>query len=90
MKKVVILSLVCVLLCACAAGSAAPDLSGADFTADIAFSLGGRDYAATYTKAAGTATLVFGAPESLCGTVDGREYDIQVLRFVRMERSDPQ
>ena len=168
LKKVVILSLVCALLCACTAGIAAPDLSGTDFTADVAFSLGGRDYAATYTKAAGTETLVFGAPESLCGmtavrgtdgaikvtvgdlcyaaeaadgmfgftalfvppadtlrfvsetdgercfsgsdgadsytvytdpeglplrlcgTVDGREYDIQVLRFVRMERSEPQ
>ena len=168
MKKVVLLSLFCLLLCACETVPAAPDLSGMDFAADVAFSLGGRDYAASYTKDTGTETLAFGAPESLCGmtavrgtdgaitvtvgdlcyaaeaadgmfgfaalfappdgvlrfvsetdgvrrfsgsdgadsytvytdteglplrlcgTVDGREYDIQVLRFVRMERSDPQ
>ena len=168
MKKIILLSLVCILLCACGTGIAVPDFSDSDFTANVTFSLGGREYAACYTRDAGTETLAFSAPERLCGmtavrrtdgavtvtvgdlcytaeamdgifawaklfvppagtwrfvsetdgvrcfsgsdgadsytvytdgsglplrlcgTVGGREYDIQVVRFVRMERSDPQ
>lgn len=67
LKKIVWLLLVCVLLCACAAGQEAPDLSATDFTAEIAFSLGGREYAARYTRGDGADTLVFTAPERLCG-----------------------
>ncbi len=45
---------------------AAPDLAG-DFTAEVAFTLGERVYAATYTRSGATKTVAFTAPDTLCG-----------------------
>lgn len=75
LKKVVLLSLVCVLFCACAAVPQAPALAGTDFTAELAFTLDGIEYAADYTRDAGSETLAFSAPESLCGMTAVRGTD---------------
>ncbi len=167
MKKVIWLFAVCILLCACKAEPAAPNLASTDFEAELAFSIDERDYTVRYTKSAAGDALAFDAPKSLCGmqavrqtsgaltvtigdltytsaaadgmfgftklfappdgalhfvsetdgmrcfsgsdgddrytmytdtdglplrlsgVIGGREYDIRILRFVRMERSDP-
>ena len=66
--------MLCVLRCACGTAPDVPVFAG-DFTADISFSLGGREYAASYTKASETETLVFHAPERLCGMTAVRARD---------------
>ena len=75
LKKVVILSLICVLLCACAATPQAPALAETDFTAELVFTLDGIEYAARYTRDAGGEALAFSAPESLCGMTAVRGTD---------------
>lgn len=60
------LAVLCIPFCACHAVPAVPDLAG-DFTAELSFALDGREYAASYTRSGATKTVVFTAPEALCG-----------------------
>lgn len=82
MKKICLLTLLCFLLTACGRAPAVPDLAGADFTADILFTLDGREYAAVYTREGEREAAEFRRPETLSGLIvhtdGGGEYTCTV------------
>ena len=67
MKKLWILILSCLLLCACGKEPSPPLLAASDCTATLAFTLGETGFTANYTRLGDTETVVFSAPATLAG-----------------------